>query len=126
MATLSEPVVMDDVLKWMVDSRFCCAALTLKANTVQSVEVGSPLYDNTGYCIVPNGQEANAVAIALEAVEATNAEIILCLVRGPALIDSDRLHLETSVTWAELTAYFAALDIRALTEPTQLTEGTDS
>jgi len=119
----TEPTHVGDVVKYETPFNFCRKKLTLKAATTQSVEVGSPLRDNTGYILVANGQEANATAIALEAVEATGGEEIVCLVRGPAVIDADRLHLETGVSWSELEPYFAALGILAREEPDKLTTG---
>lgn len=123
MATQTSSITKGDLVKWMADPRFCCEEVTLKAATTQSVEIGSPLRDDTGYILVANGQEANATHIALEAVEATGGEKILALRNGPALIDKDRLHLETDVSWAELAAYFAARDIRPLSEPAKYEEG---
>lgn len=121
---MDEATRLGDVVRWMINREYCCETLTLKAATSQSVEIGSPLRDNTGYILVANGQEANVTAIALEAVEATGSEKILCLVRGPAIIDPDRLHLETSVTWAEIAAYLLALKILGIAEPTFSTQTT--
>lgn len=124
----SEAVHVGDVLKWEVNHNFCRAKLVLKTGTTQSVEVGSPLESDAGsgaddYILVANGKEAEVAAIALEAIEATGLEEIVCLVRGPALVDKDRLHLETSVTAAELESYLAALGIRYLAEPEEYEEG---
>lgn len=119
-----EPINIGDLLKWEVDKRFCRKKLALKAATAQSVEIGSPLRDNTGYILVVNGQEANITAIALENVEATGDEEIMCLVRGPAIIDKDRLHLETDVTWVEIESVLQALGILGLAEPATREEGT--
>jgi len=121
--SVSETINVGDLLKFEVAMGFCREKLTLKAATTQSVEVGSPLRDNTGYILVANGQEANVTAIALEAVEGTGSEEIVCLVRGPAVIDKDRLHLETDVTWAELKPYLLALGIVGRAEPAKYEEG---
>lgn len=126
----TEAVHIGDVLKWEVNPNFCRKKLVLKTSTVQSIEVGSPLDSHAGsqaddFILVVSGKEAEAEAIALEAVEAEGDEEIVCLVRGPALIDKDRLHLEASVTADGLEATLAALDIRYLAEPTEYEEGAD-
>jgi hypothetical protein len=121
---LSEKISVGDLIKWECNGNFTRAVLTLKENTSQSIEIGSPLRDDTGYILVVNGQEANVTAIALEFKEATGGENILCLVRGPAIINKDRLHLEANVTFAELNPYLKALGILGLAEPTNYDEGT--
>jgi len=121
---MNEEKRVGDVVRWMVNKEFCCEALTLKAATPQSVEVGSPLRDNTGYILVANGQEANATAIALENVEVTGSEKVLCLVRGPAIVNPSQMHFETDVAWSEVAAYFLALKILGIAQPTYSTQTT--
>lgn len=115
-----------DVVKWETNPNFTREKVTLKAVTTQTIVVGSPLRDDTGYILVANGQEANATHIALENIDATGGEECLALRCGPALIDKDQLTLETGVTWSELESYFAALDIRALAEPAEYEEGLET
>jgi len=117
MSTPSERNYTGEWLKWLCSNAFCLDVLTLKAATTQTIKSGSPLRDNTGYILVANGQEAHATAIALEAISATGGEKILCLVRGPAVVDSSKMSFETSVSWAEIADALAALDIRPYKTP---------
>jgi hypothetical protein len=123
MASLTEPIRMQDVVKWMVNSNFCCEEVTLEANTEQTIVVGSLLMDDDGYILVANEEEANVTHIALENVSATGGETILALARGPALVDKDMLDFEDYVTWSEVASHLAARDILPLSEPTKLEEG---
>ena len=101
-----------DLVKWLINNQFCVAVRPLKAATVQSVEIGSPLeYSVNGDIIVVSGNEANILCLSLENIEATGGENIKTLLRGPAIIDSDHLHLEASVTAATCKAVLLALDI---------------
>lgn len=120
---LTEPVHIGDLLKYETPMRFCREKKTLHAS-VQSIEVGSPL-DATGK-LLGGADVANVKALALEAIEATGSEEIMALVRGPAIIDKDRLHLESGVTWAALEPYLEKLGILGRSEPVEYTEGTDA
>ena len=113
MAQLTDTDATGEWLKWMIERRFCCAPMALKAATVQTIVPGDMLEDDTGLIIVANGTEADVIAIAMESIVAVGGEKILCLVRGPAIIDSDMINYAASVTWAEVSAALAALDIRA-------------
>jgi len=129
MSSLSETVRIQDVLKWVVNQDYCLEKLTLKASTIQTIQIGSPLRDNTGYILVANGQEANVTAIALEAIVTESVDPgdeILCLVRGPAIVDETRVDAacEASVGWSEIEAYLLALGIIGLAEATNYEEGT--
>jgi hypothetical protein len=125
MASLTEPIRMQDVVKWMVNSNFCCEEVALKADTEQTIVVGSLLMDDDddGYILVANEEEANVTHIALENVSATGGETILALARGPALVDKDMLDFEDYVTWSEVASHLADRDILPLSEPAELEEG---
>jgi hypothetical protein len=123
MASLTEPIRVQDVVKWMANSNFCCEEVALKAGTEQTIVVGSLLRDDSGYILVADGEEDHVTHIALENVSATGGETILALARGPALVDKDMIDLEDYVTWSEVESYLAARDIRPLSEPTELEEG---
>ena len=120
-----EPLNIGDILKYEIPMGYCREKLTLKTSTSQTIKMGSMLRDNTGYILVANGQEANVTAIALEAVVATGDEEIVCLVRGPAIVDSDRIEeqAETSVTWSEVVTYLLALGILGRVEADEIEEG---
>ncbi len=126
MASQDKALVIADIVKYETPSYFCRAILTLKSATSQTIKVGSMLRDNTGYILVANGQEANVTAIALEGMTATGDEECLCLVRGPAIVDSDKVEdqAEASVTWSEVAAYLLALGIVGRAEAPELSEGT--
>jgi hypothetical protein len=126
MSTLTEDVNVGDVIKYETPNGYCRELLALKTNTAQHVLIGSPLRSNTGYILVANGQEANATAISLEDVDAPSdatVRYVVALVRGPAIVDSNRIQCETDVAWSELAAYFLALGIIGRAEPTTLEDG---
>lgn len=115
MTQLTEKAYTGEWLKWLANRDFCLDVLTLKATTSQSIKSGSLLRDNTGYILCENGQETSVTAISLTDVKAVGSEKVLALVRGPAVIDPDKLdavQIAAGVTWAEAVAALAALDIR--------------
>ena len=113
MAQSTETGRTGEWLKWFCNRDFCLDVLTLKAATADVIYNGAMLRDNTGYIVVANGSEALVTAIYMgDTFTAAGGEKVLCLVRGPAIIDADKLNYEASVTWAEVAAALAALDIR--------------
>ena len=115
MPQLSESVKSGEWLKWLTNRDFCLGVLTLKTTTNQTIKPGSLLeVDGDGHILVAVGTVASVVGIAVieNDLVATGGEKVLCLVRGPAVVDSDKLSYETDVTWAGVAAAFAALDIR--------------
>lgn len=113
MTQLSEGTYTGEWLKWLMNRDFCLDVLTTKAATADIFYPGSLLRDDTGVIIVANGQEANVDSIYMgRQLTVAGGELVLCLVRGPAIIDPDLLNYETDVTWADLAAALAALDIR--------------
>jgi len=113
MAQSTETGRTGEWLKWLMNRDFCLDVLTLKAATADVIYNGAMLRDNTGYIVVANGSEALVTAIYMgDTFTAAGSEKVLCLVRGPAIIDADKLNYEASVTWAEVAAALAALDIR--------------
>jgi len=111
MTQTTERVRVGEFLKYAMHPDVCLDYMTLKAATVQSIVPGACLEDSTGLIICLIDEVADVSAIALESIEATGGEKILCLVRGPAVVDSDKLTFDEGVTWADVAAYFAALGI---------------
>jgi len=111
MASDSEAKRRGDLLKWCVNPEYCIETHLTKAATSASFEVGSPVDDSTGDILITNSNEANVEGICLTNVEATGGEKIQVLVRGPAIIDENELHLESDVTAAELEATLNGLGI---------------
>lgn len=119
MATQTEGPRIDDVVKWMVNRDYCVELVTL--DTSVAVDVGTVLDISTptASVLITNGNEADTGAIALEKRTATDARTLLpVLVRGPAIVDGDKLLLETSVTIAEVTTPLVALGVLVHREPT--------
>ena len=115
MAQLTEGTKVGEWLKKMFDRDFCTGVLTLKTSTVQTILPGSMLeVDGDGYIIVANGKEGDVLGITMneQTIVAAGGEKVLCLVRGPAVIDSDKLSYAADVAWSEVAAALAALDIR--------------
>lgn len=110
-----------DGIKWEIEPRYTRAKLTIAqdADATEGLDVLQVLEASTGKEIVC-ATGANANAILLEPV--TLADLVagdvsrMCLVRGPALVNTDALTVESNIKTAALAA-LAALNIRALTEP---------
>jgi len=122
----AEGLQAGDFIKWLCNPAYCIGKVTLKA-AAEHIKIGSLIRDNTGYVLVANGQEANAV-IALEDVASSAGETIKALVRGPALIDSVEIlavDAVSGVTWAECTGLIAAgvidMPVKATSWTTQTT-----
>jgi len=115
MAQSTETTRVGEWLKWLANRDFCLGILSLKTATAQTIYSGALLEaDGDGYIIVANGKEGDVVGIAMveQPLVATGGEKVLCLVRGPAIVDSDKLSYAANVSWAEVAAALAALDIR--------------
>ena len=87
MAQKSDYPTEGDIVKWMVDRKYCTKTVTLKAATTDEIYPGMVLIDDTGYIACAAANEATATAIALERISATGGEKCLVLWRGPALVD---------------------------------------
>ena len=106
-------------LKWMAERRYCLEIMVIEGVTGIALVRGDLLEDGTGVkkITVTAATGANCNAILMEPVSAAENTADcsrLCMVRGPAVIDSDKVVMSTSETQkaAALTA-LAALDIRA-------------
>ena len=108
MSTQTEPNAVGDVLKWVTHNNFC-----LESRVIEGLGVGSGIAHSVGDVMrLGTGQKlitvsaatgASAIAVLLEPLIAAenDADINkLCLVRGPALIDDDKLVFSESDTQA--------------------------
>ncbi len=116
MATLTEDNVLGDVLKWACHRGYCLESKVIEgsdgAGSGVELFVGDVMRLGTGAKLIPVSAAtgADAVAVLLEPVaedDATGDVNRLCLTRGPALIDTDKLVFTVSDTQA--TAAKAAL-----------------
>jgi hypothetical protein len=125
--TFDEKVTIGDVVKNEYDYRYCRERVTLLkvAEQVTDLVVGELLEPSSSkFVVVATG--ASCSAILLEDVEAADlaaADVVaLALVRGPAIIDSDRINVTSGQKTTALAA-LKALHIISMTEPTELSEG---
>lgn len=123
--TYTEDVRVGDVVKYEIPQGYCRKKLTIKQDAVatEKLIVGELLEDGTGEVVVATG--GNCDAILLE--EVALADLIagdttrVCLVRGPAIINSDMVNVASAQKTTALVALLA-LGIKAETGPTY-TEG---
>jgi len=100
-----------EFLKWVIDSGFCIERMQLKAATAVTIVPGDILEDDTGLILCLIAQVASVSAIAIVGGTYTGGEYIQCIVRGPALVDPDKMHFSAGITWGDAAAYFAVLKI---------------
>lgn len=128
----NESIYLDDVVKWEVEPRYTREVVTLEAvaGATAVPVVGELLQTGTGVkkvVVASDGSGCNAILLeevpgGLAAHKAGDISV-LALVRGPALIDTDRVHVNSSYKTAALAA-LKVLEINALTEPASYEEGT--
>ena len=115
MATLSERSYTSEWLKWIADQDYCLASVSIAqdAGATEGLECGECL--EPGMIVVATG--ANTSAILLEPVDVDTLVAGTCnrlaLVRGPAVIDSDKIRVAGAEKAAALTA-LAVLHIVAV------------
>ncbi len=119
--TISEGKYIGDIIVYETPKEYCRAVLTIKqdAAATAGLAVGTLLESDTGYVPVVTG--ANCAAVLLEEVPlatllAGDSEAV-CLVKGPAIINSTQVTVTALQKTAALAA-LAALGIDARTEPT--------
>jgi hypothetical protein len=127
--TQTEKKHISDIVKFMIDPRYCIEKVTFAANggATAGLNCGQVLEASTTNKIACT-TEASADSVLLENI--TLAEAIagcskIAIVRGPALINTDELTHTDSTAAAAALAALAALGIRAVTEPTYTQEGTE-
>ena len=104
-------------LKWLIDRDFCLSTMVIEGVSGIALVRGDLLEPGTGSKLitVTAATGANCSAILMEPVSVTENEADcnrLCLVRGPAVIDSDTVVMSTSETQkTQALAALAALDI---------------
>jgi len=124
MAEQTENIRLGAVSKWEVPLGYCREVLTIKQDgaATEGLPVGQILEDDSGEVVCTTG--SNADAILLERVELdvlTDGSCSrVCLVRGPAVVDSDQLTID-SAQKSDALAALAALGIQAYDEPTYTT-----
>jgi len=125
--TQTEPVRISDVLKWECNRNFTRekAVLTAVGGATAGLAVGNILQGGSAASIIAAG--GTVTSILLEPV--TLAEYIagcskVVLVRGPAIVDTDRLTCNSSYKATALVT-LAGLGIIVSAEPTELQEGTE-
>lgn len=107
MATLTEDLVIGDVVKMEERMAFSREVLTLA--TSQTISLGEVLEPDSAY-VKAGAVAGNISAIALEAVTTTSATAdILCLVRH-GIVDIDRMTLN-SLTEADVVTQLKTLGI---------------
>jgi hypothetical protein len=120
--TSVERTYLAEWLKWLVHRGFCLETRVIEAVASPGLAIvsGDVMELGTGVKLVcvTAATGANAIAILCEPVSLADSLADcnrLCIVRGPAVIDSDKLSFSVSDTQkaAALTA-LAALDIRAV------------
>lgn len=126
----TEGVRLGDVLKWEVNPNYTREKVTLEANA------GATAAPVVGELLEPSSSKKKIVAsggncdcVLLEEVELADHKAgdlsVMVLKRGPAIIDTDRVTVASNQKTAALAALLV-LGIKATTEPTKYTEGTDS
>lgn len=112
MTQATESTKNGEFLKWVIDAGFCVERMMLKAITPVTIVPGDILTDDTGLILCLLAEAANVSAIALDGGTFVGGEYILCLVRGPALVDPDLMTYDAGITWADVAAAFAVLQIQ--------------
>ncbi len=127
MALLTSLGKIAEVVKMETPFRYGREKLTIKQDGAASaaLKVGELLENDSGYVVVATG--ANCAAILLEPVTAATliagSSTAVCLVRGPAVIDSDNVTVDSGQKAAALAALLV-LGIVSRVQPTKYTEGT--
>lgn len=143
MTTLSSPDVMDDLLKWEVNSAFCRDSGTILNDMGgSSIELTDPVgvvlsSDGAGgYKLTEVGDETNAIALVLQGPTipiilnaARSPDEYLFLARGPAIVNEDTVKLTDpdgtgTLTLATVKTALEARSIRFLSEPANIEEQT--
>ena len=122
MATLNEVDTIVGIGEWLKSGfdypDYCVEVLTIKrvVGATDGLVSGECLEDDTGEIIVATGANCDAILIEpVSLVDLKAAAVVkrACLVRGPAVIDSDHLSVDSGEKADALTA-LAALDIVAV------------
>lgn len=121
---LTEGVTIGEVVLYETPMAYSRKLLTIKQDSgaTEKLVIGELLEDNTGEIIVGTG--SNCDAVLLEEVDLVTLKAgdcsRVCLVKGPAIIDSDRVNVASAQKTTALVALLA-LGINARTEPTYTT-----
>lgn len=113
----TEQTYAGEWLKWLVQRGVCLESKTIKQDAAATAGLvsGECLEDDTGLVVVATGASCEAILIepvALADLIAGNTTR-LCITRGPAVIDSDKINCASAQKAAALTA-LAALGIYAV------------
>jgi len=125
--------VIGDVLRWCANKEYNCEPRTIEAigGSGLKMVVGDILLLGTGVKLAPIGAAtgANAIAVLLENIAAADDILdktnVLCLVRGPALLNGSQLAASGSATQiVQAKAALKALGMVPIAEPTTNTQTT--
>ena len=111
--------LISDVLKWEADFKFCREAMTVsvpEGGTETVVTCGETYVQATGAKVTDD--TFTCIALANATIAPGTSEKVLCLVRGPALVDP--ANIRTDLDETELKAALGALNIQFMPEPAVL------
>jgi len=132
MSETNEQNYVGDLVKYETPLQFCRIATVIPQNIAETTDwsVGQVLDGVTDTPSVPvkeasTGSDVDGVLLTnVSAEEIVAGDVpVVCLVRGPAVIDSDQLVVVAGIKAAAITA-LAALHIISRTEPTYDTQTT--
>lgn len=130
---MNQAKVVGDVLRWCANREFCVEPRTIEAigGVGLDLVIGDILLLGTGVKLAPIGAATggDAIAVLLENIAAADdiadKTNVLCLVRGPALLDASQLAASADATQiVEAKAALKVLGMIGIAEPTFATQTT--